>query len=59
MYRITYSDRFLKSFNRLTNDEQLTFENKMWILIIWYYANHEIIVLIDVGHHDILKKYKF
>lgn len=87
MYKITYTDRFLKSFNRLTNEEQLLFQNKMRIFvennlhpslrtkkiqgnkdfyessinmdirIIWFYQNHEMIVLIDIGHHDILKKY--
>jgi len=31
MYKITFTDRFLKSFKRLTNDEQLVFQNKMRI----------------------------
>jgi mRNA-degrading endonuclease YafQ of YafQ-DinJ toxin-antitoxin module len=29
----------------------------MDIRIIWYYENQTIIVLIDIGHHDILKIY--
>jgi mRNA-degrading endonuclease YafQ of YafQ-DinJ toxin-antitoxin module len=29
----------------------------MDIRIIWYYENQIIIVLIDIGHHDILKRY--
>jgi addiction module RelE/StbE family toxin len=87
MYKITYTGRFLKSFNKLTDDEQLAFQNKMKIFIednlhpshrtkkiqghkdlyessinmdirvIWYYENQMIIVLIDIGHHDVLKKY--
>jgi addiction module RelE/StbE family toxin len=27
------------------------------IRIIWSYYDNEIIILLDVGHHDILKKY--
>ena len=29
----------------------------MDIRIIWYYEGDKIIVLLDVGHHDILKKF--
>lgn len=29
----------------------------MDIRIVWYYEGDEMIVLIDIGHHDILKKY--
>lgn len=29
----------------------------MNIRIIWYYEGETIIVLVDVGHHDILRKY--
>lgn len=29
----------------------------MDIRIIWYFENEELIVLIDIGHHDVLKKY--
>ena len=29
----------------------------MDIRIIWYYENDKIIILLDVGHHDILKKF--
>ncbi len=29
----------------------------MDIRIIWYYEGDTIIILVDVGHHDILKKY--
>ena len=87
MYKITYTDRFLKSFKRLTYIEQQTFERKMKIFIennlhpslrtkkiqgqkylyessinmdiriIWYYENEELIVLVDIGHHEILKKF--
>ncbi|MCD8307167.1 MAG: type II toxin-antitoxin system YafQ family toxin [Clostridia bacterium] len=29
----------------------------MDIRIIWYYENDRLIMLIDIGHHDILKQY--
>lgn len=29
----------------------------MDIRIIWYYENQELIVLVDIGHHDILKNF--
>lgn len=29
----------------------------MDIRIIWYYENDKIIILLDVGHHDILKQF--
>ena len=29
----------------------------MDIRIIWYYEGETLIILVDVGHHDILKKY--
>lgn len=29
----------------------------MDIRIIWYYEGETMIILVDVGHHDILKKY--
>jgi mRNA-degrading endonuclease YafQ of YafQ-DinJ toxin-antitoxin module len=29
----------------------------MSIRIIWYYENNTIIILVDVGHHDILKQF--
>ena len=29
----------------------------MDIRIIWYYEGNTMIILVDVGHHDILKKY--
>lgn len=87
MYKITYTTRFLKSFNKLTKREQDTFERKieifiknnfhpslrtkkiqghkdiyessinMDIRIIWYYKNEELIIILDIGHHDILKQF--
>ncbi len=87
MYKIAYTERFLKSFNKLTKNEQELFRNKMDIFIqnnlhqslrtkkiqggkdlyessinmdiriIWFYENYEIIVLIDIGHHNILNRY--
>ena len=29
----------------------------MDIRIIWYYEGETMIILVDIGHHDILKKY--
>lgn len=29
----------------------------MDIRIIWFYGNNELIILLDIGHHDILNKY--
>lgn len=29
----------------------------MDIRIIWYYEGNEMIILVDVGHHDILKQF--
>ena len=29
----------------------------MDIRVIWYFENEELIILVDIGHHDILKKY--
>jgi len=29
----------------------------MDIRIIWFFENNELIILVDIGHHDILKKF--
>ncbi|NMA05763.1 MAG: cytotoxin [Acholeplasmataceae bacterium] len=87
MYKLSYTDRFKKAFNNLTNIEQLQFQNKMKLFIenvlhpslrtkkiqgqkdlyessinmsiriIWYFENEELIILVDIAHHDILKRY--
>lgn len=86
-YQITYSDRFKKSYKKLTVREQKLVQDKIMILsenplhpslrvkrikgtadlfecsvnmdirVIWYYEGEEIILLLDVGHHDILNKF--
>ena len=86
MYKITYTERFKKSFKRLNKQEQIQFQNKMELFInnvlhpslrtkkikgidnfyessinmdiriIWYFENEELIILVDIGHHDIFKK---
>ena len=33
------------------------FSVKMDIRIIWYYEGDKMIILVDVGHHDILKQF--
>lgn len=87
MYKLSYTERFKKAFNSLTNTEQIQFKNKMSLFIenvlhpslrtkkikghqdlyessinmdiriIWYFENEELIILVDIGHHDILKKF--
>lgn len=86
-YKITYTERFLKHFKDLTEQEKKQLRNKLNILaenpshpslrtkriqgtkdlfecsvnmdirIIWYYEGDKLIILLDVGHHDILKQY--
>ena len=86
-YQLTYTDRFQKSFRKLTENEkqqlrrklELLIENplhpslrtkrvqgtlnlfecsvNMSIRIIWFYEGDQMIILVDVGHHDILKRY--
>ena len=86
-YKITYTERFLKHFKSLTDQEKKQLKNKLDILaenpshpslrtkriqgtkdlfecsvnmdirIIWYYEGDKLIILLDVGHHDILKQY--
>ncbi len=86
-YKITYTERFLKHFKDLTEQEKKLLRNKLNILaenpshpslrtkriqgtkdlfecsvnmdirIIWYYEGDKLIILLDVGHHDILKQY--
>lgn len=85
--KITYTDRFLKSFKNLTGVEKKQLKNKlslpaqnpthpslrtkriqgtddlfecsvnMDIRIIWFYEGDSVIILLDVGHHDILKNF--
>lgn len=38
-------------------DNLFEFSVNMDIRVIWYYEGDELIVLIDIGHHDILNKY--
>ena len=86
-YKITYTERFLKHFKDLNEQEKKQLRNKLNILaenpshpslrtkriqgtkdlfecsvnmdirIIWYYEGDKLIILLDVGHHDILKQY--
>ncbi len=86
-YKITYTHRFLKRFEDLTEQEKRQIRNKLNILaenpshpslrtkriqgskglfecsvnmdirIIWYYEGDKLIIIVDVGHHDILKQY--
>ena len=86
-FQITFTDRFRKHYNNLTETEKKQLRNKLALLsenplhpslrtkriqgteglfecsvnmdirIIWYYEGDTLIILVDVGHHDILKKY--
>lgn len=33
------------------------FSVNMDIRVIWYYENDKLVVLVDIGHHDILRNY--
>ncbi len=37
--------------------ELFEFSVNMDIRVIWFYEGESIVALIDIGHHDILKKY--
>lgn len=42
---------------RIQGTEDLfEFSVNMDIRVIWYYENDEIVMIVDIGHHDILKK---
>lgn len=86
-FQFSYTDRFKKHFNKLSDIEKKSIKNKLAMLsenpmhpslrtkriqgtndlfecsvnmdirIVWYYENDKIIILLDVGHHDILNKY--
>lgn len=85
-YKITFTERFQKSFKKLNINEKKALKSKIEILkqnpmhpslrtkrikgmdnlfecsvnmdirIIWYYEENRIIILLDVGHHDILDR---
>lgn len=43
---------------RIQGTEDLfEFSVNMDIRVIWYYENNEIVMIVDIGHHDILKKF--
>lgn len=86
MITISYTDKFLKHYKKLSNVEKEQFKKKlnqfisdpltpslrtkkikgtkdifefsvnMDIRVIWHYEGNNLIILIDIGHHDILKK---
>lgn len=87
MYKITYSDRFKKSYKKLSKTEQQQLKNKVALLcenpmhpslrtkkikgtekifessvnmsirLIWKFDGAAIILMLDTGHHDILKQF--
>ena len=38
-------------------EELFEFSVNMDIRVIWYFETEELVILVDIGHHDILKKY--
>jgi mRNA interferase RelE/StbE len=86
-YQFTYTERFKKSFAKLSANEKSQTRAKLGLLsqnpthpslrtkriqgtenlyecsvnmdirMIWYIEGSKIIMLLDIGHHDILKQY--
>ena len=86
-FQITFTDRFQKSYKKLSDIEKKQLKNKLKLLsedplhpslrtkriqgsdglfecsinmdirVIWYYEGETLIILVDVGHHDILRKF--
>ena len=86
-FQLTFTDRFQKSFKKLSDTEKKQLRSKLTLLtenpmhpslrtkriqgtadlfecsvnmdirIIWYYEGDTLIILVDVGHHDILRKF--
>lgn len=68
-YELTYTPRFQKHFKGLSSHPSLRTKRiqgttdlfecsvNMDIRIIWYYEGSKMIILLDVGHHDILKQF--
>ncbi|MBQ6971044.1 MAG: hypothetical protein IJP86_01670 [Synergistaceae bacterium] len=87
MLKITYSERFLKHYKKLSADEKTQFRRKldvfadnplhpslrtkrikgtdglfefsvnMDIRVIWFYEGENLVALVDIGHHDMLKRF--
>ena len=87
MYKLTYTEKFKKHYNKLQLYEKKQIQKKIDILVkdqihpslrtkrikgtknlfessvnmdirlIWYYENNKIIILVDIGHHDILNRF--
>ncbi len=51
-FLVTFTKRFEKHFKDLFECSV-----NMDIRIIWYYEDDKLIILVDVGHHDILDQY--
>ena len=86
-FKLTFTSRFQKHFEVLTDTEKKQLQKKLRLLtenplhpslrtkriqgtadlfecsvnmdirIIWYYEGNTMIILVDVGHHDILKQF--
>ena len=87
MLKITYSDRFIKHYRKLTDVEKRQLKSKLSIFaddpfhpslrtkriqgtdalfefrvnmdirVIWFFDGEDVVILLDVGHHDILREY--
>ena len=69
-YKITYTKRFIKNLKRLNAAERaqlkkriqgtgdlFEFSVNMDVRVIWQYDGDTIILLLDIGHHDILNQF--
>lgn len=58
-YEFTFTPRFQKLRTKRIQGTSDLFECSvnMDIRIIWYYECDKMMILVDVGHHDILKQF--
>ena len=63
-YKITFTKRFVKNVKRLSAAERtqgttdlFEFSVNMDVRVIWQYDGDTIILLLDIGHHDILNQF--
>ena len=64
-YRITYTKRFLKNVKKLNaatkriqgTSDLFEFSVNMDVRVIWSYDGETLILLLDIGHHDILNQF--
>ncbi len=42
---------------KIIYDDLFEFSVNMDIRVIWFYEGEALVALVDIGHHDILRKY--